>query len=352
MAGLLVLLLLCFGVTLLGVSSAKIGGYNTAPNTQYHIQTDEGPERYFRYQTISGQYRKEKRLQDGTVVGTYGWVDSNGFLRLRDYIADNKGYRIVRTKMVNVGVDTPIGTAVSAAKKVPSQGGVGVENAKIYQPVKPEISSTPNSISSYPSPTKSPISLSDYIKESQHSVPYQTTPSPVPSNAYIPSQPEVVITPNSYYSPSPINVPSYSPSVYPTTTPAPYYEPPTPVPVQPQTFRPYFNPNSLQNYYSPEANRRVYANVGAQRYETSASNESPLYDGVSMTHNGFRYYLPRHYHEEETLANEKRAGSFGYIDPFGIRRVIYYNTSPGSGFVHRKNNRYVGFNATPYDPRY
>lgn len=36
---------------------------------QYHIQTDEGPERFFRYQTDSGQFRNEKRLRDGTVIG-------------------------------------------------------------------------------------------------------------------------------------------------------------------------------------------------------------------------------------------------------------------------------------------
>lgn len=87
-------------VVVVGAASAKIGGWDTSPNTQYHIQTDEGPERYFKYQTLSGQYRKEKRLEDGTVVGTYGWVDQLGYLRLRDYIADSKGYRIVRTKKV------------------------------------------------------------------------------------------------------------------------------------------------------------------------------------------------------------------------------------------------------------
>lgn len=76
----------------------------------------------------------------------------------------------------------------------------------------------------------------------------------------------------------------------------------------------------------------------------------PLYDGVSVTKNGFRYYLPRHYQEEENFGQDEKAGSFGYIDPFGIRRVIYYNAG-GKGFVVRKNNRYVGFNATPYDPR-
>lgn len=64
----------------------------------------------------------------------------------------------------------------------------------------------------------------------------------------------------------------------------------------------------------------------------------------------FRYYIPRAYHEEETGPGDEKTGSFGYIDPFGIRRVIYYNAKPGEGFQHRKNNRYVGFRATPYDP--
>jgi hypothetical protein len=74
------------------------------------------------------------------------------------------------------------------------------------------------------------------------------------------------------------------------------------------------------------------------------------YDGVGTTQNGFRYFLPRHYQEEATNNDETRDGSYGYIDPFGIRRVVYYNAGK-NGFVHRKNNRFVGFNSTPYDPR-
>lgn len=69
--------------------------------------------------------------------------------------------------------------------------------------------------------------------------------------------------------------------------------------------------------------------------------------------NGFGYFLPRQYHEEtyrEANANN-RDGSFGYIDPFGIRRVVYYHASPDGGFKVRKNNRYVGFNAKPYDSK-
>ena len=71
------------------------------PN-QYHIQTDEGAGRFFKYQTWSGQYRKENRLDDGTVVGSYGWIDANGILRMYHYIADDDGYRITKDSSYNV----------------------------------------------------------------------------------------------------------------------------------------------------------------------------------------------------------------------------------------------------------
>lgn len=73
----------------------------TSP-AQYHIQTDQGPERFFRYQTLSGQYRKEERHRDGSVTGTYGWVDPNGILRLFDYISDAGGYRIESERLYQV----------------------------------------------------------------------------------------------------------------------------------------------------------------------------------------------------------------------------------------------------------
>ena len=69
------------------------------PSRQYLIQTDQGPERLFRYQTLTGQFRKEKRLEDGSVTGSYGWVDPNGVLRLYDYVSDNLGYRQVFMNM-------------------------------------------------------------------------------------------------------------------------------------------------------------------------------------------------------------------------------------------------------------
>ena len=73
-----------------------------APVQQYHIQTDQGPERFFRFQTLTGQYRKEQRHLDGSVTGTYGWVDPNGVLRLFDYISDSQGYRIQEQRLFKV----------------------------------------------------------------------------------------------------------------------------------------------------------------------------------------------------------------------------------------------------------
>lgn len=136
--------------------------------------------------------------------------------------------------------------------------------------------------------------------------------------------------------------------------------------VHPSTYRPVYSSSSGNEYNNvvdtaanvqPLFNRNNfrkpindYASVSNQ-IGNGYDPQYPYYDGVSDTSNGFRYFLPRQYHEEDNSNPDRRAGSYGYIDPFGIRRVVYYNTSPEGGFVHRKNNRYVGFNATPYDPR-
>lgn len=109
------------------------------------------------------------------------------------------------------------------------------------------------------------------------------------------------------------------------------------------------NPYVFHNGPTYPIDKRGQAYTGQR--DNNYDSQYKEYDGVSVTNDGFRYYIPRAYHEEENLPDNKKSGSFGYIDPFGIRRVVYYNASPEKGFQHRKNNRYVGFNATPYDPR-
>lgn len=315
-------------MTVIGVISAKIDGWDTSPNTQYHIQTDEGPERYFRYQTISGQYRKEKRLQDGTVIGSYGWVDADGYLRLNDYIADNNGYRIVRTKRLFVGPQTPIDSALQSAKYVPASAGTDV-SSPAFKEAQPYVEDKSKFLV-FPSSTVSPAAIFPKRRPTAPAGYYPTsTPPTIVRDSS--EDADVAITPAPHY-----YVPA-SKSSYPASKFA--YKAPLYTTVI--KARPEYNQNSVNPFY------------GEKLYSASRKSfdETPNYDGISVTRNGFRYYLPRQYHEEENSAGDERTGSFGYIDPFGIRRVIYYNASPGTGFVHRKNNRYVGFNATPYDPR-
>nr|CAI5818004.1 unnamed protein product [Callosobruchus analis] len=594
--------------------------WETPSAHQYHIQTDEGPERYFRYQTDS----------------TYAWIDDDGMLRQRDYIADNAGYRILKSKNVYVGRNINVGDAVKAAKKLPSAGSSLAKNYHQRRPViyssthgvtsstyDPILSSTPrtyvditsNSISSgpfvtsteapvveitphsyltptstylpptntYSSPSSSylpPVNFTrEYLPPAEPPRVYlpSTTEAPTvylppvtePPRVYLPSTtetpkvylPPVTEGPRVRYTSTPTSTELYLPPVteppriyLPSTTEAPkVYLPPVteppriylpsttetpkvylpPVTEPPKIYLPsttespriylpprtetptylppaktylpsstespsYLSPDqyavqpiyaeeldqnsveynpyvrqvansysqlsamandikdikssqaqlstdvaycrtllqqhsdsisrhddkiatceadiqSLQNAQtelssniaviesklttamnSNAPNRCTSTNDPANQAETleilrrshnvllrgvpEGDNDPNLngptypidrngrpydgqaqdsrnhpqytkYDGVSVTNDGFRYYIPRAYHEEETLPDDKRSGSFGYIDPFGIRRVIYYNTGPGEGFKHRKNNRYVGFDATPYDPR-
>lgn len=128
----------------------------------------------------------------------------------------------------------------------------------------------------------------------------------------------------------------------------------------------YYGPTSYpQNVQSPQAlSLDVNALEGGllpplpplyQRRRVPVQNNEyanqlvPDYNDVTVTRNGFRYILPHQYHEEEQINETKKAGSFGYVDPFGIRRVVYYNASPEKGFIHRNRNRYVGLGAQPFD---
>jgi len=100
-------------LTALVLSSIWVVSGQQAPldfSAQYHIQTDLGQDRFFRFQTHTGQYRKEKSNPDGSQEGTYGWVDPNGVLRLFDYVADHLGYRIEKEYLYKVGAPNPSAT--------------------------------------------------------------------------------------------------------------------------------------------------------------------------------------------------------------------------------------------------
>uniref|UniRef100_A0A336KF43 CSON009679 protein n=1 Tax=Culicoides sonorensis TaxID=179676 RepID=A0A336KF43_CULSO len=395
------------------------GSWSEPHSKQYHIQTDEGPERYFKYQTDNGQYRKEKRLQDGTVIGVDAWIDAAGYLRQKDYIADNKGYRILKSKTVFVGQGRPIDEAMNFAKYSPAPDNAipGVVRQVVSTPAPIVVSSTAAPIALTATP--SPIAITTYRPAfySTTSTTTTTTQSPISSTiGYTPSAhhyvKNVFIRPHSeprdhlydhhfsFIAPNDLNnnLLDVTSREYSTVKPPslefelPHNEitsgstlhPPiakytdrqfsTTVrplhssPVESTTYRPSIRASIADSYRptpigvstarplieSESVSRPFYSNnykYYAPSYTKNGIDSYKPYDGVSLTNNdGFKYYLPRQYHEEEGQ-DQYRDGSFGYIDPFGIRRVVYYNVRPGTGFVHRKNNRYVGFNATPYDPR-
>ncbi|CAO1319965.1 unnamed protein product [Diamesa tonsa] len=436
-------------MTVSKVIQLTTANWGTPGSSQYHIQTDEGPERYFRYQTDNGQFRKEKRLKDGTVVGTNAWIDGFGYLRQNDYIADHEGYRILKSKTVFVGKDRPIEEALKVAKKEPATGGTLVKNhqttiQKLYvPPVQTPIAvvTTPappiSSTVSYPSYTtpgyyysKAPsvyiqpksqpdhryLSPSNDLDKTGFSLPSNDIQQPsvyylpphedTPRNDH-PNSPPIALFPSS--TPSPNRDESHLPPIalYPSSTPSPYESnsvvplankvsinqistdllPPLDYNVIPlvsstplSTFVSSYSPSYESPSYESSTVRSVVdynrnsieQNYGQSYYPQKSSSPSPIdqnvplfdrskiqlqqqqqfahYDGVSATNNGFRYFLPRQYQEEVNNNDGSKDGSFGYIDPFGIRRVVYYNAG-NNGFVHRKNNRYVGFNAQPYDPR-
>ena len=301
-------------------TDAEKNGWNFDHNAQYHVQTDEGPERYFRFQTLNGQYRKEKRLVDGTVIGTEGWLDPLGYFRLKDYIADDSGFRILRSKMIYVGKDAPIYDVMKEAERVPTQTGI------LVQPSRP-----PNPFRQSEAANVDPL-LNNDINSNYY---VSTTTRP---RVDIPS---VSNSNNEYLN---LNRASFHSGV--------------------RNLKNYSQLQNTYNKYLQRSNDEAYATTAGTAYDNSKTSlplSRPIsrsgstdflpFDGSYTTANGFQYYLKRHYHEEEQDKTGNNIGSFGYIDPFGIRRVIYYKTDPqNGGFIHRKNNRYVGFAATPYDP--
>lgn len=248
------------------------------------------------------------------------------------------GYRIVKNKKLYVGTQTPVGQAVSAAKyaapSVIAGTAAAIDSAPAVAagttPAPPRHSSWRGSPFVYPSDG-------------------QSAPLLFPSST---AAPQFRRPPASRYRGAAAQTQHHHPSQYRPVRPAdvnsiaaaddggggdgsayrrqsPPSSTPAAEPLRPHTFRP------------------AYRKVVPDDDDGAPAG----YDGVSFVRNGFRYYLPRHYHEERTDGDGARTGSFGYVDPFGIRRVVYYDTAPGAGFAHRKNNRYVGLDAEPYDPR-
>ncbi|XP_013178197.1 PREDICTED: cuticle protein 16.8-like [Papilio xuthus] len=85
-----------------GVQSAtRIKRLSLAEPMPTHYYGQGGPGSYsFGYEvsdpeTGNIQYRKEERFPNGTVIGSYGYLDPFGRTRNYQYVADGDGYRVI-----------------------------------------------------------------------------------------------------------------------------------------------------------------------------------------------------------------------------------------------------------------
>ncbi|GLG94019.1 Uncharacterized protein GBIM_01316 [Gryllus bimaculatus] len=102
-------------------SGRSVGGWNMPQHAVPHPD-DEGPERYFKYQTNQRAVPQGEAPAGRTVVGTYaGWTPTR-YLRLRTTWRTTRATACSRQDGVR-GKDESVGNAVSKAKYVPSQGG-------------------------------------------------------------------------------------------------------------------------------------------------------------------------------------------------------------------------------------
>ena len=308
--------------------------------TQYHIQTDEGDRRFFKYQTWGGQIRKENRLDDGTVIGSYGWVDANGLLRLYDYIADDKGYRIVKTRFVEVGKQDSI------------------DGAKIEEALSVQTTQIPPVVFVKKLKNKNKDAIDNSISDNLFSnrkfeLPLATSQVDIAASSSrlqrkISSQDGSSVT---------VNVqPIFDLEPFPEierTNPSPQISLTTePLVARGEGSRTVYNPitetevneneeNVATNILTPREVARSRSEDGRSMFVVKRRRPHSLpqpYTGSVM----LDYQTRRAYHLEQQSRDGRRNGEYGYIDPIGVRRVVKYATGPHGEIVKQKENDFVG----------
>ena len=261
--------------------------------------------------------RKENRLDDGSVVGSYGWVDANGILRLYDYIADDKGYRIVKTKLIDVKkqqqqqqsaldidtTQTPI-VVVKKKSKIPVDNFIA-EDSRIR---------TEDIFGRQQDDDVSSARLQRRIStDGGQSITVDVQP-------IFDFEQETDLTTLS------------TPPTVPTSIPI-HFD------ARGEGFRTPFNPTVVvdDNVFSrPVARSR--SEDGRQLVVVKRRRPTQPYAGSDR----MDYQTRRAFHLEETARDGKRVGQYGYIDPIGVRRVVNYSTGDNGEIVKSKENDFVG----------
>lgn len=334
--------------------SDPVSSDETTPN-QYHIQTDDGSNRFFKYQTLGGQFRKETRLDDGTVVGTYGWVDANDVLRLWDYVADNKGYRVVNTRSFKVGKDKQT--------KLENLGG-----GKPHQPTKAPFKPTliPTRAGPLVVPFQKVRPLDNSFQKEREILTNEITAPPTRH----PRLQRRIESPSGNSLTNVVPLFDLGPPLPLPTTPRPRPPPPQQQPISRQTQRKHKkrvrigpprprgsdrqprlkkvpkrgrgHPNSIRSG-GREKKIRGRGNNSKGRFFVVKRRRKPKKALVDDNDTTVNYQTDKFFHKEKVFRDLHRMGEYGYIDPLGIRRVVTYSTGPGDNGIEReKENDFVG----------
>ncbi len=264
--------------------------------SQYHIQTDEGDQRFFKYQTTSGQFRKEDRLADGSVAGTYGWVDANGILRLYDYVADKSGYRVLSTRMIDMLKQNQVDERTESKKDNTILSNI-VEDNVIQISKRPRVED----------PLGSVKSTSPRLQRRLRAKNGNTFTVNVQPLFHLDQDDEQLSSDQASDE---------------------------------------FNE---EDPFSPGAIlKEVQSSVPRLVSETRAGDGRRVVDGNRNRSPFGRptvdYQNQKSFHYEEEGPDGSRVGQYGYIDPIGVRRVVNYSNGPNGELIKTKENDYVGTN--------
>ncbi|XP_047471840.1 uncharacterized protein LOC125027087 isoform X2 [Penaeus chinensis] len=349
------LLLATVGVLcVVGVSS-----YSEDP-VQYHIQTDDGSERYFRYQTYDGQYRKEKRLDDGTVIGTYGWVDATGLLRLYDYVADLSGYRIVRKKTLKMAQQPRAPVTEAPVRRNPSRP------SSFRTPSRASVRDQPGlSVSVVRTPTPKPSYTPQRTSPIRRPQASRGTASTSDSGD-APPQGLPLGESGSEAQRDPVTVgdPTGNPATHAnrghggTATKLTSHTTATQASGEAGTLtrRPVRVGSSSPRRRTQSTREHLVQRTGDLLIERTRDlvterpgdkvTEAPINGPINRrlpeagTYS-INYDLGNQFHKEKILPDGTKVGKHGYVDPLGILRVTYYTTGP-NGHQQSQESKWVG----------
>lgn len=279
-------------------------------------------------------------MEDGSVVGSFGWVDANQLLRITDFVADDRGYRVVKNRIFKVTNNwknsKKTKTTPVTQSFIPTEAGpLKVPFAHVRQvgrkrkPInrKPVFS---NDIDA-PKPVFRKPGLTNDVGPTNPRLQRRVSTGNVidvqPLFGGLPEDNEVKVK---------VKVKPEQSQFFQKLQP------------RGEGSRLRYRPNLPRNDKSvtrfgerPTAKGRIFV-VKRRRKPEDILNRKPNPSKIALD-----YQTEKQYHREKISPQTgERVGEYGYIDPLGVRRVVTYATGGRRKpeLVKEKENDFVGVN--------